>query len=149
MSQMFKISHHELGKLGNKVNGLEGALARAKEVAAAKAQTVKEIGEATGAAAIMGALRGYMEKNGKSMELPYIGLDAELVVGLGLAGSAMFDLGGEYNDDLTAAAIGVLAHYTGQLARNSTKAGKLMLVAGDCVGGDCGSPIAGALASNI
>jgi hypothetical protein len=142
---MPSISHFELAKLGKKYEGLSGMLEKTKAIAAAKTKVVKETGEALAGAAAFGGLRGYLEKSGKSLELPYIGLDAELVAGLGLAGCAMFDLFGEYNDDAQAVATGILSHYVGQVARNSAKTGKFVHVGGDCIGGDCGSPIAGAL----
>lgn len=137
---MANISPYQIDRTASYLSRMQGAVKTAVEKAGKKATSVKTIGEAVGAAALVCAARGYVEKRGQSFVIPGIGVDGELAIGLALAGVSMFELADKYNTDVEAAAIGVLSHYVGQATRNSVKAGTVnmqTLVAGDCIGGDC------------
>lgn len=137
---MANISPYNLNRTAEYINRMQGTVKNALEKAGRKAASAKAIGEAVGAAALVCAARGYVEKRGQSFVIPGVGIDGELAIGLTLAGVSMFELADKYNDDVEAAAIGVLSHYVGQATRNSVKAGTVnmqTLVAGDCIGGDC------------
>lgn len=98
-----------------------------------KEETIRDMkmtGEALGSAAIMGFLRGKYEQADGTFNLPYVAVDAELAVGLGLLGGAYLNLFGKYDEDFASAGLGVLAHYVGQVARKTAKTGSFTMVAG-------------------
>ncbi len=73
--------------------------------------------EAAGAASVVGFIRGTIEKSGRPFAIPNTPVDIEALVALGLLGSAVFGAWGKYNEDVLHAGLGVIGHYSGQLAR--------------------------------
>lgn len=73
--------------------------------------------EAAGAAGVVGFIRGTVEKSGRPFAIPGTPIDIEGLTALGLVGSSVFGLWGKYNDDILNAGLGVLGHYSGQVAR--------------------------------
>lgn len=99
-----------------------------------KEETMRDIkmtGEALGSAAIMGFLRGKYEQADGTFNLPYVAVDAELAVGLGLMGGAYLNLFGKFDEDFASAGLGILSHYVGQVARKTAKTGSFSMVAGN------------------
>lgn len=125
------ITDQQLARVNNTLakaeNAKSKALARAKE----KSGEIRDGLEIVGAAGLMGYVRGLMEKNGKDFVIPGTNIDLELVAGMGLVGAGMMDLLGKYDDDALMLGYGCLAHYAGQMARNSAKEGAFTMVAGD------------------
>lgn len=107
--------------------GGQKALVKGERVAG----KLKVTGEMGAGAGLAGALRGYMEKTGRSMNIPGTTIDGQLVVSLGLVGMSIFDVFGKYSEDVGNVANGSLCHYIGQFARNSVQSGKFTMVAGD------------------
>lgn len=98
---------------------------------------VRHGGEAMLAAGVMGFIRGKMENAAGEMPIPGTQIDAEAIVGLAMVGTAYLDetmnggkLLGQLGQDLFFGGVGVLSHYSGQIARKFAKTGKLDLVAG-------------------
>lgn len=82
------------------------------------AETGLAVLEAAGAAGVVGFIRGTVEKSGKPFSIPGTPIDIEALTALGLVGSAAFGAWGRrYNDHVLHAGLGVLGHYTGQVAR--------------------------------
>lgn len=106
------------------------------------ANQVKGVGENLLGAAGIGAIRGKMEEPDGSWNIPGTEIDAEVAVGLACVGlgfaaqqSAPLKTLKPAADDLINIGSGVLAHYTGQLARKFAKTGQVSFVAGADVGG--------------
>jgi hypothetical protein len=98
-----------------------------------KEETMRDIkmtGEALAGAAIVGFLRGKYEQADGTFNLPYVAVDAELAVGIGLLGAAYLSPS-KYAEDAASVGLGVLSHYVGQVARKAGKTGQLSLIAGD------------------
>lgn len=136
---MPQISEAGLARIQTHVAGLQNKIARAKANAELKAGEVKDGLEVVGAAALMGFVRGKMEKDGKSFVVPGTSIDIELATGLALAGAGLMDAFGKYDQDAMMAGYGMLAHYMGQVGRTYGKTGEFSTVAGDFVGALPGS----------
>lgn len=133
------ISSQGIAKVQNHLASLQNKIARAKQNAEVKAGEVKDGLEIVGAPALLGFVRGRMEKDGKSFVIPGTQIDMELAAGLALAGAGLMDAFGKYDQDALMAGYGCLAHYFGQLGRNYGKTGEFSLVAGDSIGALPGS----------
>ena len=99
-----------------------------------KEETIRDMkmtGEALGASAIMGFLRGKYEKADGTFNLPYVAVDAELAVGVALLGGAYLNAFSKYDEDFASAGLGILSHYIGQIARKSAKGQGFTMIAGD------------------
>lgn len=136
---MPNISNAEIAKVQSGYARLQNYVARVKASAEIKAGEIKDGIEVVGAPAILGFIRGKMEKEGKTLTFPGTQIDIELALGMALAGAGLMDAFGKYDNDAMMAGYGLLAHYFGQLGRNFGKSGELSLVAGDSVGALPGS----------
>lgn len=108
------ISDRELAKMESAISTRDKKIEKlsAREVGGA----ALGLGEAAGAAGIMGFIRGHFEKSGKAFAVGPV--DIELAVGVGLFGLSMWKKGvGKYGEDVRMMGLGVLSHYTGQLGR--------------------------------
>lgn len=127
------ISDNALAKIQNVVTTANTRVQRLKEKYQ-KEETIRDLkmtGEALGAAAIMGYLRGQREEQGKAFNITdKLEVDIELAAGLGLMGAAYMNMFGKYDEDFASAGLGLLSHYVGQVARNSAKANSMSWVAG-------------------
>lgn len=124
------MSEREYSKMQSFISRVQSGAAK---IAAKKSQMLGEAkvtAEAAGAAAVMGYIRGMLEKQGKTMNIPYTTFDVEPVLAAAICATAMLDMYGKYSTDALAAGIGMASHYAGQVARNWGKTGQFTLVAG-------------------
>lgn len=128
------ISDRELNKLQG---WADRSKERGKKLAAKareKAEKSVHLAEAVGAAGAMGFVRGKFEnKTTGEFNIPGTKIDIEMVVGiLGVGAALGFEKSlGKWGDDVLAMSGGILAHYTGQLARKFARTGQFTMVAGD------------------
>lgn len=108
----------------------KGAYSKAHSKAESVTGQVKTAGEILAGAVAAGAARGYMERSGKTLNIPGTTVDAVPVLAGVAVGLSMFNTFGKYDEDAANFAMGALAHWSGQIARNSVKAGNLQMIAG-------------------
>lgn len=149
------MSDGQVTALQRYVANAQTGMAKARAKAEEKAGEVRDVMEVVGAAALIGFIRGKVEKGGeRQFVIPKTSIDGELVLGLGLVGSSLMDLFGKYDQDVQNAGVGILAHYVGQVARNWGSKGEFGMVAGLGHGGPhghvgAGDPLANALAAIV
>jgi len=124
------ITDTQLARVQGVMNKAKDKASKARAKAQEKMGDVIATGEAVGAAAAMGFIRGKMEKDGKQFVIPGTTIDIELLVGLAGVGSAFFDLFGKYDKDVLNMSNGILAHYSGQVFRKFAVSGNFAAVAG-------------------
>lgn len=88
---------------------------RVAEKAREKQEEFVSTMECVGGAAAMGYLRGWREKGGNQFTI--MGADIEMITGISLIGMSYFDLFGKWDKDVLNIGNGIMAHYTGQVAR--------------------------------
>jgi hypothetical protein len=120
------VSDSQLARIQSVVAGANNKMAKMKARAEEKAGELKDGLEIVGAASLMGLIRGYAEAKGGTdgqgqFVIPGTAIDIELISGLTLVGLGMSDLLGKYDNDSLMLGYGILAHYAGQVARNSTR----------------------------
>jgi hypothetical protein len=128
------ISDTQIARVQATMGSLAARANRAKEMAARQAGHVKTLAEIAGGAAAIGFLRGKYEADGSTFTIPGTTIDIELAAGLGLAGAALFEVFGKYDDDALNVGAGILAHYAGQVFRNYGKTSSFSAVAGGATG---------------
>ncbi len=110
---------------------VQTSLAKTKARAEQKAGEIKDGLEIVGGAALMGFIRGMVEKkNGPGSFTIANSIDIEFLAGTALVGAGMMDLVGKYDNDALMLGFGMLAHYSGQVARKMGETGKFTMVAG-------------------
>jgi hypothetical protein len=125
------ISDTQIARLQGSYASMQNKMAKAKAKAAEKAGEFKQLAEVVGSAGAMGFIRGKMEdKSTGAFNIPGTSIDVELIVALALVGTSMLDLFGEFDEDVLNAGSGILAHYTGQIARHWGKTGQFSFIAG-------------------
>lgn len=130
------INDRQLATLQTYVDRTKNSASKAKEKAQEKAGEMISVMEAAGAAGAMGYARGKFEQADGSWNVPGTKIDMELAIALGGIGAVFFDLFGKYDEHVLSASNGILAHYTGQVARKWAKTGQFSSIAGgyDIVG---------------
>ena len=104
-------------------------LAKAKEKA--KENQLEATLYSTGGAVGMGYLRGKMEdKETGEWHIAKIPVDVELLTGVALLGAGYMGYLGKYTTEVANVANGILAHYSGQIARKYAKTGEFSSIAG-------------------
>ena len=144
------LTDSQLARVQSTMASAQNKVASIKARAQEKAGEIKDGLEIIGGATIMGLARGYAEKNnwGSGFNIPGTSVDIELAMGSLLVGLGMSDTLGKYDNDALMAGFGMLAHYSGQLSRNSVKDGKFTMVAGEHevgAGQDFSSLLAGSI----
>lgn len=130
------VTDTQLARVQSVVAGAQNKYMSVKAKAEAKAGEIKDLAEVVGGAAVMGYLRGMVEKSpdnvlGGKFVIPGTSIDIELLAGMGLTGAGMMDVFGKYDQDALMFGYGMLAHYTGQVSRNMGKSGSFTTVAGN------------------
>lgn len=142
------ISEAQIARIQNAYASAKASGRRTLEIA--KEKELLQFAETLGGAALMGFVRGKMEADDGTWQIGPIPVDAELLIGGTIAAAAIagkmsskFDVLGKYNSDALAISSGILAHYTGQLARKYGKTGTFSMVAGgaDLISGSASSLI--------
>lgn len=108
-----------------------GKRAAVKARERSRANQFKSSAEMLVGAAGVGFARGKMEEPDGTWNIPGTGIDYEMVLGGALTGVGLLQYAGVYSDDLLNIGSGILAHYSGQLARKYAKTGTFTLVAGE------------------
>lgn len=125
------INDRQLATLQTYVDKTKQRATKAREKAEEKAGEMINVLEAAGAAGAMGYARGKFEQADGSWNVPGTKIDIELAVGLAGVGAVFFDLFGKYDEHVLSASNGILAHYSGQVARKWAKTGKFSMIAGN------------------
>lgn len=124
------ISDTQIARVQSTMSSMAARANRAKELAARQATNVKKAAEIVGGGAAIGFIRGKYEKDGSQFVIPGTTIDIELAAGLALAGAALFEVFGKYDEDALNVGAGMLAHYAGQVFRNYGKTDAFVAVAG-------------------
>lgn len=106
------ISDPQLERLRSQYQSAQRAKERVKERAQKAAQQAMAVVEIGGTGALMGYARGQVEGRGNKFEV--FGMAPDMILGLGLIGSAFFGLFGKYDDDMLnvgAAAVGTFGAF--------------------------------------
>lgn len=140
------LTNTELAKVQSTLQAKDSAIDRLRK--AASDSQVMDIGlkivETVGAAAVAGGVRAKFEDANGAWNIPNTSVDIEMVSGIVLIALAFFadtKQGAAFKKakpHLLNAGVGVLAHYAGQIARNSVKGGRFTLIG-------AGGGLAGAL----
>jgi hypothetical protein len=125
------ISDQQISRVQGALGSMAARASRAAEKAKQKSHQMTKTAEIVGGAAAIGFVRGKMEdKATGAWNVPGTNLDIELLAGVGLAGAAMFEVFGKWDEDALNVGAGIMAHYAGQVFRKYGSSGDFALVAG-------------------